>query len=60
MTNDRPKLRLVTEKSQSSGEPPTRPMPAEQETLNPAPDKDYWRETPSTEGEENDPEMEDE
>jgi hypothetical protein len=41
--------------------PPTRgPMPGERETLNPAPDKDYSREQPSTEGEENDPEIEDE
>ncbi len=52
--------RLTTEMAAS--EPPGRkPMPAEQETPNPAPDKDYSdKEQPFTDGEENDPEIDDE
>jgi hypothetical protein len=61
MPDDRSKLRLVTEEYQASGKPPKpAPVPLEGETLNPAPDKDYSREQPSTEGDENDPEIEDE
>jgi hypothetical protein len=61
MNPKRLKLRLVTNQDHTSGSGPVRtPMPAERETLNPAPDKDYSREVPSTEGEENDPEVEDE
>ena len=42
-------------------EAPRNPMPGEQETANPAPDKDYPdKEQPFTEGEENDPEIDDE
>jgi hypothetical protein len=38
-----------------------KPMPPERETLNPAPDKDYSdKEQPFTDGEENDPEIDDE
>jgi len=53
------RLNLATPRS--SGKPPPRgPMPGDQETLNPAPDKDSSREQPSTEGEGNDPDIEDE
>jgi hypothetical protein len=41
--------------------PSQEPMPGEQETPNPAPDKDYSdKEQPFTEGEETDPEIDDE
>ena len=53
---------MIPKAMTSGGERPTRkPMPAEQETPNPAPDKDYSdKEQPFTEGEENDPEIDDE
>ena len=47
-------------KTTASGAPPARkPMPAERETANPAPDKDYTRKrAPFSDDEENDPEIE--
>ena len=61
MDDDPPKLSLVTETANTSGKPPTRtPMPAERETLNPAPDKDYSRETPPPKAIKTTPEIENE
>ncbi len=54
--------RNIVLKTKAASEPPSRKaMPAEQETPNPAPDKDYSdREQPLTEGEENDSAIDDE
>ena len=61
MTKSSNRLNIVL-KATAASEPPSRkPMPAEQETPNPAPDKDCSdREQPFTDGEENDPEIDDE
>ena len=51
----------ILSKAGTNRPPSANPMPPEQETPNPAPDKDYSRDrAPFTDDEENDPEIEDE
>ena len=60
--NRKKRWKMILKAMASGGEPPARkPMPSEHQTPNPAPDKDYSeKEQPFTEGEENDPEIDDE